>query len=131
MRINKLSIIYSLKFIFSTKCINSLTLKRHDSFQYYNKKNHTVLLTDLWFLHFNKKLWNSVISAWVGAPQASLSKHFFFPEMFNKMLIPTQTWTFVYITEVKFFLSFLCLHLSKRRVLARNKIQKSKYLKNN
>ena len=33
------------------------------------EKPHTVLLPDLWFLSSNKKFKNSMISAWVGAPQ--------------------------------------------------------------
>ena len=33
------------------------------------EKPHTVLLPQLWFLSCNKKFWNSMISAWVGAPQ--------------------------------------------------------------
>ena len=33
------------------------------------EKSHTVLLPDLWLLNCNKKFWNSMISAWVGAPQ--------------------------------------------------------------
>ena len=32
------------------------------------EKPHTVLLPDLWFLSCNKKFWNSMISARVGAP---------------------------------------------------------------
>ena len=33
------------------------------------QKPQTVLVTDLWFLSCNKEFENSVISAWVGAPQ--------------------------------------------------------------
>ena len=32
-------------------------------------KPHTVLLPDLWFFNYNKKFENSMISAWIGAPQ--------------------------------------------------------------
>ena len=32
-------------------------------------KPHIVLLPDLWFLCYNKKFWNSIISAWAGASQ--------------------------------------------------------------
>ena len=50
--------------------VDSLTLKRHNSFQIeVVEKPHTVLLPDFWFLSCDKKFWNSMISRWVGAPQ--------------------------------------------------------------
>ena len=58
----------------STKCMDSLTLKRN-SFKTIpfeikiKEKPHTVLLRDLWFLRCNKKFWNSVTATWVGAPE--------------------------------------------------------------
>ena len=33
------------------------------------EKPHTVLLPDLWFLSWNKKFENTMISEWVRAPQ--------------------------------------------------------------
>ena len=33
------------------------------------EKPHTVLLPDFWFLGCNKNFQNSIVSAWVGAPQ--------------------------------------------------------------
>ena len=51
----------------STKCMYSLTLKRHNSFQNCNnKKTVTVLLPDLWFVRYNKQFQNSMTSEWVG-----------------------------------------------------------------
>ena len=41
------------------------------------KKPHLILLPDVWFLSSNKKVWNSIISAWVGAPQKWPSEKFF------------------------------------------------------
>ena len=41
------------------------------------EKLHTVLLPDLWFLSCNKKFENSMISAWVKAPQKLSGDEFF------------------------------------------------------
>ena len=47
-----------------------LTLKHHNSFQIkIIEKPHTVLLPGLWFLSYNKKFWNPIISVWARAPQ--------------------------------------------------------------
>ena len=55
-------------YFYSTKSMDSLTLKRYNSFQ--NKNNRkAVLLPDLWFLSCNRKFENSMISTWVGAPK--------------------------------------------------------------
>ena len=40
---------------------------------------HTFLLLDVWFLSCNKKFWNSMRYAWVGAPQNWLGDMFFKP----------------------------------------------------
>ena len=49
--------------------LDSLTLKRHiPSKMKIIEKPHTVLLQDLWFLSCNKKLYNSMMSLWVGTP---------------------------------------------------------------
>ena len=55
---------FLLKFIllFNKKHLLSFKIKMIE-------KPHTVLLPDLWFLSYNKKFENSMISAWVGAPQ--------------------------------------------------------------
>ena len=64
------SVSFLLYFVFfSTKIMDSLTLKRHNSFQNKNNRKTThILLSDHWFLGCNKKFENSMISAWVGAP---------------------------------------------------------------
>ena len=51
--------------------INSLTLKRHSSFQNYNnnKAMHSFAPRPLWFLSCDKKFEISIISAWVGATE--------------------------------------------------------------
>ena len=74
------SVSFLLKFIFlSTKCMDSLTLKRHYSFQNYNNKKSThSLLPDVWFLSCNKKFWNSVVlkfSFWI-SPKTDLVTNF-------------------------------------------------------
>ena len=59
-----------LKFIFlSRKSTDLLTLKPHYTFQNKIEKLRTVWFPDIWFLSCNKKFENSMISAWVGAPQ--------------------------------------------------------------
>ena len=54
--------------------MDSLTC--HNSFQNENNGKATVLLPDVQFLSCNK-FWNSIISAWVGAPQNLLGDYFF------------------------------------------------------
>ena len=49
----------------------------------------------------------------------ALSMHFFSLYSQQNMVIQTHTGTFAYITEAKFSLPLLCLHLLKRRFLAR------------
>ena len=41
------------------------------------EKPHTVLLPDIWFLSCNKKFENSMISAWVKAPQKLIWRQMF------------------------------------------------------
>ena len=67
----KFHFIFIKAYIFVREKTGSLTLKRCNSFKIENnrKATHTHFLLDLWFLTFNKKFENSVISAWVGAPQ--------------------------------------------------------------
>ena len=51
----------------SAKRRGSLTLKCYNSFKNKNnRKKHTVLLLNYWFLSCNKNFENSLISAWVG-----------------------------------------------------------------
>ena len=58
------SVLYLLKSIFLLHKIHGFHSKLKKI-----EKLHTALLPDLWFLSCNKKFQNSVISAWVGAPQ--------------------------------------------------------------
>ena len=44
------------------------------------EKPHTALLSDVSFLSCNKKFWNSITSAWVGAAQNKLVTNFLNPE---------------------------------------------------
>ena len=63
-------------YFYSTKSMDSLTLKRYNSFQ--NKNNRkAVLLPDFWFLTCNRKFENSMISTWVGAPKNCLGEEAF------------------------------------------------------
>ena len=66
------SVSFLLKFeLLLKKCMDSLTLTRHNSIQNQNnrKATHSVAHTDLWILSCNKKFQNSMISAWNGSPQ--------------------------------------------------------------
>ena len=78
------SIFYSvsslLKFVFLFK-------KMHELFDFKTpfkikviEKPHTVLLPNVWFLSCNKKFYNSMISAWVGALQNWPGYNFLNPE---------------------------------------------------
>ena len=44
------------------------------------QKSHTVLLPDVWFISCNKKLYNPMTSAWVGASQNWPGDRFFKPK---------------------------------------------------
>ena len=66
------SVSISLKFILLFNKIRGLFDFKTSQFFSKTKiiqKPHTVLLLDLWFLRWNIKFWNSMISMWVAAPQ--------------------------------------------------------------
>ena len=66
------SVSISLKFILLFNKIRGLFDFKNITILFKTKiiqKPHTVLLLDLWFLRWNIKFWNSMISMWVAAPQ--------------------------------------------------------------
>ena len=74
-------VFYQSLYFYSTKCMDSLTLERHITpFKIkIIEKPHIVLLSDVWFLSWNKKLQNSMISVWVGVPQNQPGSKLFKP----------------------------------------------------
>ena len=115
------SVSFLLKFIFlSTKCMDSLTLKCHYSFQNHNNKKSThSLLPDVWFLSCNKKFWNSVVlkfSFWI-SPKTDLVTNFlnlksrsFENVSFSQLKLLSTKLTFLYLISYLFlFLTYLFL----------------------
>ena len=62
------SILWNLYFCY-TKSMESFTLKRHSFFQNKNHRTAKHSFADFWFLNCTQKFGNSMISAWVWAPE--------------------------------------------------------------
>ena len=87
--------------VFITFLYNKMTLKRHNSFKIKRiEKPHIVLLPDLWFLSCNKKFQNSMISAWVRAPQNWPGDKFFKPTKSKFWVRLSSIFVFLFLTEL-------------------------------